>query len=106
MRHDPATTREEVRLSRDSATEDRPGDHWLVYVALLPAVLALAAIVMTAVSAGPSWSNRISPILDGMKAMRADSDGYVVGLAKLGIIKIPGYEPPPLAGISVVAQPR
>ena len=91
--------------SRDVAAANRLVDHWPVYVALLPAILASAAITVAALSAGPSWSNRISPILDGMKAMRADSDGYVVGLAKLGIIKIPGYEPPPLAGISVVAQP-
>jgi hypothetical protein len=93
-------------LSRDSAAEDRSVDHWLVYVALLPAVLASAAIVMTAVSAGPSWSNRISPILDAMNAMHADPDGYVEELAKLGIAKIPGYEPPSVAGISTVAQPR
>jgi hypothetical protein len=83
--------------------EDCSVDHWLVYVALLPAILASAAIVMTAVSAGPSWSNRISPILDAMNAMHADPDGYVEELAKLGIAKIPGYEPPSVAGISTVA---
>jgi hypothetical protein len=39
-------------------------------------------------------------------AMHADPDGYVEELAKLGIAKIPGYEPPSVAGISTVAQPH
>jgi hypothetical protein len=66
--------------------------NWIVYAAFLPALITLAAIGVTAAMAGhnqPLWH------AGTLTVIRADADDYVQGLAKLGIAKLPGYEPPP-----------
>jgi hypothetical protein len=75
--------------------EDRLTDDWPLYVALLPAALASAAIGLTAVIAlgtASSWPRPMTPGAAGVKATPA-TDNYVEGLAKLGIAKIPHYDP-------------
>jgi hypothetical protein len=68
-------------------------DDWLVYAALLPALLTLWAIGVTAAMA---WHNQaIWHAAATVSVIRGDADDYVQGLAKLGIAKLPGYEPPP-----------
>jgi hypothetical protein len=74
--------------------ENRLSDDWPVYVALLPAVLASAAIGITAAIAlgtASSWHQRPADGA-GVKAALA-TDDYVEGLARLGIANLPGYEP-------------
>lgn len=74
--------------------ENRLSDDWPVYVALLPAVLASAAIGITAAIAlgtGSSWHQGPADAA-GVKATPA-TDDYVEGLARLGIAKLPSYEP-------------
>ncbi len=68
-----------------------------VYAALLPALLTLGGIGITAAIA---WHNQALWTAATRSAMRSDSDAddYVRGLAKLGIVKLPGYEPPPVVG--------
>jgi hypothetical protein len=76
-----------------SVQNRRPGD-WPVYVALLPAVLASAAIGITAAIAlgtANSWHRSPWDTAD-VKAAPA-TDDYVAGLARLGIAKLPGPEP-------------
>jgi hypothetical protein len=75
--------------------EDRLTDDWPLYVALLPAALASAAIGITAVIAlgtASSWHQRMTPDAAGVKAA-PEVDDYVEGLAKLGIARIPHYDP-------------
>jgi hypothetical protein len=67
-------------------------DDWLVYAALLPALLTLSAIGVTAAMA---WHNQAIWHAATVSALRADADDYVQGLAKLGIAKLPGSERPP-----------
>jgi len=67
-------------------------DDWIVYAALLPAVLALAGIGVTSAIA---WHNQALWNVTALSAIRGDADDYVQGLAKRGIVKLPGYEPPP-----------
>jgi hypothetical protein len=80
--------------SRSRSIENRLSDDWPLYVALLPAVLASAAIGITAAlalgTAGP-WHPSTADAA-GVKATPA-ADDYVEGLAKLGIAKLPGFEP-------------
>jgi hypothetical protein len=63
-------------------------DDWLPYVALLPALLTLLAFGATAAFA---W--HVQAVVH--TATASATDDYVQGLAKLGIAKLPGYEPPP-----------
>ena len=69
-------------------------DDWIVYAALLPALLTLGGIGITAAIA---WHNQALWTAATRSAMYSDGDAddYVRGLAKLGIVKLPGYEPPP-----------
>ncbi len=80
--------------SPSRSIENRLSDDWPVYVALLPAVLASAAIGITAAIAlgtASSWHQRPADAA-GLKAA-PEADDYVEGLARLGIAKLPGYEP-------------
>ena len=69
-------------------------DDWIVYAALLPALLTVTGIGVTAALA---WHNQALWHAATLSAIRSESDAddYVLGLAKRGIIKLPGYEPPP-----------
>jgi hypothetical protein len=80
--------------SHGKRAENRPADDWLVYIALLPAIVASAAIAITsaiALGTASSWHSAI-PAAGDLKATPA-TDNYVEGLAKLGIAKLPTYEP-------------
>jgi hypothetical protein len=63
-------------------------DDWLLYVAVLPALLTLVAFGATAAFA---WHFQAVVKTTTERA----TDDYVQGLARLGIVKLPGYEPPP-----------
>src|SRR5215471_20068970 len=65
---------------------------WIVYVALLPALLVLAGIGVTAAM---GWDTQALRNTATLSAMPGNADHYVEGLAKLGIVKLPGYERPP-----------
>jgi hypothetical protein len=73
---------------------NRLADDWPVYVAFLPAVLASAAIGITAAFAlGTVGSWHQSPAdAAGVKAT-TEADDYVEGLARMGIAHLPRYEP-------------
>jgi hypothetical protein len=74
--------------------ENRLTDDWPLYVALLPAALASAAIGITAAVAlgtASSWHQRVPLDAMGLKAT-PKADDYVEGLAKLGIARIPHYD--------------
>jgi hypothetical protein len=67
---------------------------WLIYAGLL-SLLILAAIGITAKVV---WSAAIivSPIYPAEHDLNQDADAdYVQRLAKRGIVKLPGYQPPP-----------
>jgi hypothetical protein len=68
-------------------------DDWIVYAAFLPALLTVAGIGATAAIA---WRNQALWNAVTLSAFRADTDDYVQGLARRGIVKLPGYEPPPV----------
>jgi len=77
--------------------ENRLADDWPVYIALLPAILASAAIGITAAIAlgtANSWHQNPAEAA-GVKATPA-ADDYVEGLARLGIATLPRYEPAPV----------
>src|SRR5262252_3527201 len=65
---------------------------WIVYVALLPALLVLAGIGVTAAM---GWDTQALRNTAALSAMPGNADHYVEGLAKLGIVELPGYERPP-----------
>ncbi len=69
-------------------------DGWIVRAALLPALLTLAGIGVTTAIA---WQNQTLWDPATLSAIHTDSDAddYVQGLAKLGIVQMPGYHPPP-----------
>jgi hypothetical protein len=69
-------------------------DNWIVHAALLPALLTLAGIGATTAIA---WHNQTLWDPATLSTIRIDSDGddYVQGLAKLGIVQLPGYHPQP-----------
>jgi hypothetical protein len=73
--------------------ENRLADDWPVYVAFLPGVVigVAAAIMFTAAA---SWQERGASSAASLTSP-GDADDYVKGLAKLGIARIPGYEPLP-----------
>jgi len=64
----------------------------IVYVALLPALLVLASIGVTAAM---GWDTQALRNTATLSAMPGNADHYVEGLAKLGIVELPGYERPP-----------
>jgi hypothetical protein len=82
---------------------------WIVYVALLPALLVLAGIGVTAAM---GWDTQALRNTATLSAMPGNADHYVEGLAKLGIVQLPvherpatppSYEPPPAL---LVSAPR
>jgi hypothetical protein len=66
-------------------------DDWLVYAAFLPGLLTVSAIGVTAVA----WHSQALWHAATLSVVRVDTDDYVEGLARLGIVKLPGYEPLP-----------
>ena len=74
--------------------ENRLADDWPVYVAFLPGVVIGIAAAIT-FSAFVSWPERAASSAANI-ATPGDDDDYVKGLVKLGIARIPGYDPPPL----------
>ena len=69
-------------------------DDWIVYAALLPALLTVTGIGVTAALA---WHNQALWHAATLSAIQGDADDYIQGLARRGIVKLPGYEPPPAA---------
>jgi hypothetical protein len=69
-------------------------DDWIIYTALLPALLTLVGLGATAVLAwhNPVLRNAASP---SASAIAGDAEDYVQGLAKYDIVKRPAPEPPP-----------
>src|SRR5262249_17907828 len=65
---------------------------WIGYVALLPALLVLAGIGVTAAM---GWDTQARRNTATLSPMPGNADHYVEGLAKLGIAELPGYERPP-----------
>ena len=67
---------------------------WLIYAAFLPAVLTLVGIGVTTAIA---WRSHALWNAATLSAIQGDADDYIQGLARRGIVKLPGYEPPPAA---------
>jgi len=67
-------------------------DEWVIYAAFLPTLLTLVAIGSTAATA---WRAQTPWHVPAVSAVCAEPDGYVEGLAKRGIVKLPGYEDAP-----------
>ena len=83
-------------------------DEWIVYVAILPGLLAGGGIGAEALL---SW-NAKTPlhIPTERSAACLEGDNYVQGLAKRGIARMPGYEDPadaaPAPAVIVEAELR
>jgi hypothetical protein len=75
-------------------------DEWVVYAALLPALLTLAGIGGAVVMA---WHAERPWHVAAASAVCVPSDGYVQGLAKRGIANLPGYEVSPADELSTTA---
>jgi len=75
-------------------------DDWIVYAALLPALLALGGVGGVAARA---WHTQTPWHVTAASPICAQSDGYVEGLAKRGIAKLPGYEVSPADELSTAA---
>jgi hypothetical protein len=76
-------------------------DDWVVWIALLPALLTLSALGITAAMA---WQNQAVWHAVTVSAIPDDGDGYVRGLAKLGITNLPGLQHPGESMKPVVAD--
>ncbi len=75
-------------------------DEWIVYAAVLPALLALAGVGGVAAMA---WYGQRPRHATAASVVCTASDGYVEGLAKRGIAKLPGYEVWPADELSTAA---
>jgi hypothetical protein len=71
----------------------RQSKEWLACATVLPAILLLASLGVA--GAKVIWPD--APHSDSRTVFDAD---YVVGLAKLGIAKLPGYRSPPAVPIT------
>ena len=67
-------------------------DDWVVWIALLPGVLTLSAL---GISLAMAWHNHAGWHAVIVSTIPEDGNGYVQGLAKLGIANLPGHQPPP-----------
>jgi hypothetical protein len=82
-------------------------DDWVIYAAVLPALLASGAIGATAVLA---WHAESPWHVRAASAVCVGNDDYVEQLAKRGIAKLPVYGPPaddlspPAAAIAAAAE--
>ena len=75
-------------------------DEWVIYSAFLPALFTLVGIgasAAIALHAQTPWH------VPAVSAVCASADDYVQGLAKRGIVKIPGYEFTPFEELSTPA---
>jgi hypothetical protein len=70
----------------------RQSKEWLACAAVLPAILLMASLGVA--GAKVIWPD--APHRDSKTVFDAD---YVVGLAKLGIAKLPGFQSPPTVPI-------
>jgi hypothetical protein len=74
--------------------ENRLADDWPIYVAFMPAVvIGIAAAICFSTA---SLHDRTLSNAAGVRSTQGDTDNYVEGLARLGIAKLPGYDPPPI----------
>jgi len=64
---------------------------WIIYVAVLPALLSLVCIGVTAAM---GWDTQALRNTAPPSAIPVDDDHYAEGLAKLGIVQLPGHERP------------
>ena len=67
-------------------------DDWIIYAALLPAVLTLVGVGVTAAVA---WHNPALWNAATLSVNSGDADNYVQGVAKHDLVKLPAPEPPP-----------
>jgi hypothetical protein len=75
-------------------------DERIIYAAFLPALFTLLGI---GVSAAMAWLAQMPWHIPAVSAVCASADDYVQGLAKRGIVKMPGYEFPPFEELSTPA---
>jgi hypothetical protein len=73
-------------------------DEWLAYAALLPVLLTLTGIGVTAVAT--AYHNKALWHVATVNVISDTADDYVQGLARLGIVKLPGYDLPLVNEIS------
>jgi hypothetical protein len=75
-------------------------DEWIVYAAFLPALLILGAVGATAAVA---WHAGVPWHTPAVREVCTGTDDYVQGLAKRGIVNLPGYDVPPAKELSIPA---
>ena len=75
-------------------------DEWVIYSAFLPALLTLVGI---GASAAMAWHAQTPWHIPAVSEVCAGADDYVQGLAKRGIVKLPGYGFPPFEELSTPA---
>ena len=75
-------------------------DEWVIYAAFLPGLFTLLGI---GISAAMAWLAQTPWHIPAVIAVCASADDYVQGLAKRGIVKMPGYEFPPFEELSTPA---
>jgi hypothetical protein len=79
-------------------------DEWVVYAAFLPALVTAAGVAITAAMA---WHAQAPWHVPAASQVCASADDYVQGLAKHGIVRLPGYEvapPDELSTVAVIAE--
>jgi tellurite resistance protein TerB len=103
----PAKKPTAVSLGRSSSSVDggsprqqidrRLSDDWPIHTALLPAILTLSGIGITATTG--SWFEGTFWKVAHVNANTGDVDDYVHGLARRGIANLPGSELRPAGGV-------
>jgi hypothetical protein len=79
-------------------------DDWPIHAALLPAILTLAGIGVTATTG--SWFEGTFRKDADVSAISGDVDDYVQGLARRGIANLPASELQPARGIDPTGGPE
>jgi hypothetical protein len=77
-----------------SIAESRLSDDWPLYVALLPGIISIAAAIFLA--SATSWHSRLLSSVASAGETNGEADGYVEGLARLGIAQLPGDDRQPV----------
>jgi hypothetical protein len=74
------------RVRTQNRFKSRLPDDWLLYAALLPMVLTLVGIILTAATGVGAVNARLNV---GYAAVVSKADDYVRGLMRLGIVQLP-----------------